>query len=136
MSLRPIDLRILAGLLAIGGTSWGILLFPWIRDSERLPQAILLFGPGYVVTLAYYIRVLTLPPLLGRQCIWWLSFLVQGGWLAWHLIANLCSAGPLIRLTEPHRPVGWWCFATAASVVALILEQEDSAGSKLDRADA
>jgi len=131
MSLRPIIPRLLAGLLAIGGTYWGVLLGGLIPHAEHPLRPLLVFGPGYLVTLAYYVRVFTPPPLLGRQWIWWLSILVQGGWLAWHLTGTLNQGGPLVRLTEPPLVVGWWILATAASVVALVMESESAVGSRV-----
>jgi hypothetical protein len=123
MNLRPLDLRILAGLLAVGGTYWGVLLGPLIPHEEHPLRLLLVLGPGYLVTLAYYARAISRPPLLVCRCIWWLSLLVQGGWLAWHVIGILGDGGPLLRLIEPVAPVGWWLFATVSSVVALILEE-------------
>ena len=114
--------RTVAGLLAIGGICWGALLLPLILRAEHLLLPLLVFGPGYIVTLAYLVRATTTPPLRGRQFIWVLSILVQGGWLACYVVATLGTDGAIGRITEPNVIVAWWVFATLASVVALMLE--------------
>jgi hypothetical protein len=124
MSLRLTAPRIIAGLLAIGGIYWGVLLLPLIPHAENPLLPLLVFGPGYVVTLGYLIRVVTSPPLRGRQVIWGFSVLVQGGWLVCHVVATLGNGGPISRLTEPHLIMAWWVFATVGSIVAFMMERE------------
>jgi hypothetical protein len=122
MGLRLTAPRIIAGLLAIGGIYWGVLLLPLIPHAENQLLPLLVFGPGYVVTLGYLIRVVTSPPLRGRQVIWGFSILVQGGWLVCYVVATL-GGGAISRLAEPNLIVAWWLFATVGSVVALMLER-------------
>ncbi len=117
--------RIVAGLLAIGGIYWSVLLLPWMRQPENLLLKLFVFGPGYVVTLGYLIRVFASPPFLGRQVIWGASVLVQGGWLVCHVVATLGHEGGITRLAQPISVVAWWLFATVGSVVALLLEREE-----------
>ncbi len=120
--------RIVAGFLAIGGIYWGVLLLPWMPQPENLLLKLFVFGPGYVVTLGYWIRVLASPPLLGIQLIWGASVLVQGGWLVCHVVATLGREGGVTRLAQPKLVVAWWLFATVGSVVALMLEREEFHG--------
>jgi hypothetical protein len=117
--------RVIAGLLALGGVCWGVLLIALIPHAEHAALPLLVFGPGYVVTVGYLIRTVTTPPLRARQVIWVLSLLVQGGWLTWHVVGTLASSGPIHKLTEPRLVVAWWLIATAASIVALIMDSAD-----------
>jgi hypothetical protein len=108
--------RIIAGLLAAGGLFWGIVLAPWIAGGDPF-LATLLFGPGYIVTFAYFIRATVTPPLRLRQAIWILSILVQGAWLGLEAVDRLYGhrGGNLVA--------AWWLGATVASIIALLMER-------------
>ncbi len=68
-------------LLATGGICWGGLLLPMILQAEHRLLPILLFGPGYVVTLGYLIRAFSTPSLGGRYVIWGFRFSIKvDGW--------------------------------------------------------
>jgi len=116
--------RVIASLLALGACFWGILLSPVIAQTSEKPMVLLTLGPGYVVTLGYLILVFIPPALPARLLIWGLSVLVQGAWLVWigvGLVQRLAQGG---NWNEPPLLVGWWLFATAGSIVGLLLEKE------------
>jgi hypothetical protein len=118
----------LAGLLALGGLFWGLLLSPWLFRSGASPLAWLVFGPGYLVTLGYAVRAVSTPPLAARRLIWVCSLLVQGAWLSylgWRVTEQL-ALGRSVK--EPGIMAAWWVFATVASCVGLFTEQQISAG--------
>lgn len=117
--------RVLAALLALGGSFFGVLLSPWIFRSDVSPLALAVFGPGYVITLAYFVRMLSTPSLSIRRLIWVASVMVQGTWMVWDLsgISAKIAAGQSVN--EPLLPSAWWVLATAASVIGLITEDND-----------
>jgi hypothetical protein len=115
--------RMIAGLLAAGGAYWGLMFLPLIFHAEHPIFPLLLFGPGYAVTLAYVIRLFSTPPLRARQFIWVLSILVQGGWLVCYVVVSLADGASIRRLAEPILIVFWWLFAFVGSITALIMEK-------------
>jgi hypothetical protein len=112
--------KIIAGLLAIGGAWWGFLcLLAWVGWNP--PSGIIMFGPGYFVTMGYAWRAVATPALWLRRGLWIASFFVQGGWLFYYL---LHIEGGVVRdyfnvLTY------WWFFATIGSAVALAVERQE-----------
>jgi len=117
--------RLIAVVLAVGGSVWGVLLL------LSAGAAVLVWFPfciGYPLTAGYIVRAVTCPSLVVRRVIWLASIVVQGGWL---LYAGLQE---LPRVTLPFL---WWAFATAASVIAIAYEREPisklSAGCPADR---
>ena len=124
--------RILAGVLALGGSCWGILLSPWLFQRDASPLAWVVFGPGYVVTVGYIIRTFSTPPLGVRRLIWIASLLVQGAWLLWIIwgISERLAAGNTVN--EPILVVGWWLFATGASVAGLVTEKAKQASAFIE----
>jgi hypothetical protein len=113
----------LAYVLALGGCFWGLLLSPWLFRPDVSPLAVVIFGPGYLVTLGYIVRSVCTPPLMARRLIWIASLLVQGAWLAWFawaLVEKIAAGG---APNEPALPVAWWVFATAASAIGLFTEK-------------
>jgi len=46
--------RLLAVILSIGGICWGIFCLPFLFWNPS--DSILIFGPGYVVTIGYLVR--------------------------------------------------------------------------------
>ncbi len=104
--------RLIAVLLAVGGSLYGVFLlagFGW-EALIQFPLAV-----GFLVTVGYFVRAITFPPLAVRRAIWVFSLIVHGAWLIWVGIPDLPRAGPnLVNL--------WWAVATAASAVALATE--------------
>ncbi len=88
-------------------------------------MAVLVFGPGYLVTVGYIARSVCTPPFVFRRLIWIASFLVQGAWLAYigsEIVEELCSGR---TFNEPLIPLLWWAFATIASVVGLLTDRRN-----------
>jgi hypothetical protein len=115
--------RLLAGVLAIGGTFWGFLLSPWLFRPDASPTAWLVFGPGYLVTLSYYLRAFSMPPNEIRLLIWFVSLIVQGAWLLfmlWGIIPDILAGR---SINEPSLPLAWWVFATIASAFGLVVDR-------------
>lgn len=115
--------RTLAVVLALGGCFWGLFVSPLLVS----PLAVAVFGPGYLVTLGYIVRVVSTPSLTTRRLIWVGSLLVQGAWLAWFawaVIERLAAGG---TVNEPLLPFAWWAFAVLASVVGLLTERPNPA---------
>ncbi len=108
--------RVLAGILALGGAAWGVLLL-WLFGAFALFP--LPFGVGYALTAGYAIRATSTPSLAARRAGWCVSLTVQGAWLA----ADL-AGGALRDLSKPILLV-WWAFATVASAVALVCERAE-----------
>ncbi|HEY1378253.1 MAG TPA: hypothetical protein VGF55_15745 [Gemmataceae bacterium] len=114
--------RLLAAILALGGGYWGLILSPWLFQLDVSPLALVVFGPGYLVTLGYVVRAVSTPSLSTRRFIWIASIIVQGGWLGFALwgIAEKVAAGRM-----PNEPVlfeAWWALALVLSMAALLAE--------------
>jgi hypothetical protein len=112
--------RVLAGVLAFGGVLWGLFCLLLILPYDSI-TALLYFGPGYVVTAGYIVRLCSTPPLGWRRAIWGLSALVQGAWLLWYLTELLRGA------SGPRKPfewiaLAWWSFAFSTSVLGFVAE--------------
>ena len=95
------------------------LIFVLAGDTAR---ALILFGPGYVVTVGYVVRCCLNPPLTWRRAIWDLSGLVQGIWL-------LCALSGMVQggfrgFAFEYISVAWWLFAFAVSAYAFVAEPE------------
>lgn len=127
-SFAPWGPRLLAGLLALGGLFWGLLLSPWQFQSWASPVFWAVFGPGYLITLGYIIRAVCTPPMIFRRLIWIGSLLVQGAWLLWLIwcVIEEVAAGNSAR-NEANLATAWWVFATAASVAGLFTERTKQA---------
>jgi hypothetical protein len=97
--------RCIAVILAVGGCAWGTLLLGIFGVFALFPVP---FGVGYVVTVGYCIRAVTVPAYDVRQALWIASLLVQGSWLG----ITLTDGGIKDVLGF------WWLFATVASAVA------------------
>jgi hypothetical protein len=127
--------RSLAVLLALGGCFWGLLLSPWLFRGGVSPLALAVFGPGYLLTVAYIVRSVSTPSVRIRTLTWLGSVFVQGAWLAWDLwgISQAIVAG---RSMPPVLPTAWWIFATGASAIALFAEWPGSVDLRLPRSPA
>ena len=115
--------RFLVVLLALGGCFWGLMLAPWLFHADVTPLGIIIFGPGYLITMAYIVRSVCTPPLNVRRLIWVGSFVIQGAWLilgTWGM-AEMVLNGQ--TLNETILLVLWWVFATYASVAGLLTER-------------
>ncbi|HEX3357181.1 MAG TPA: hypothetical protein VHS31_09435 [Tepidisphaeraceae bacterium] len=115
---RHLLLRLLAGFLAAIATLWAIFLA--ILVLPDWPQAILWFGPGYLLTAAYYWRALGHPSLNWARAIWILSLLTQGTWLICFLVS--ASHGHVQGDPFDILILIWWTISTLISFIALFLE--------------
>ncbi len=104
--------RIIAIVLALGGTFWGVFLLLGFGPAALFPFP---FGVGYVVTAGYIVRAVSVPSLGVRRAIWIASFVVQGAWLQSVGLPDLLRTGPNVFSV-------WWGFATVASVIAIATE--------------
>jgi len=82
-------MKMVAALLAIGGTIYGflILFLLLLMLPEFEWEFLVYFGSICVLTAGYWVRALMTPPLWGRYLIWGLALFVQGaslGYLLWH----------------------------------------------------
>lgn len=120
-------MRVLSGLLAIGGILWGLFCLLFFITGDAL-RSLVLFGPGYVVTIGYIVRFCTNPPLSARRTIWGLSCLVQGAWLGWYLWG--AAHGGARASTLEFLGVAWWSLAFGSSVLGLAADSGiDGSGS-------
>ena len=116
-------LRILAGVLATGGILWGLFCLPLLWDFDSLLKP-LIFGPGYLATVGYFIRCLSTPSLIWRRVIWVASILVQGAWLTTLLWEQVTRQGFFGHASGAGLLIlgGWWTFAFFVSVYGLVAE--------------
>ena len=126
--------QVLAALLAIGGLGWGVFLGMLFGRTEHPLQAALVFGPGYVVTLGYVLRVFMTPPLRWRLTIWLSSILLQGAWLTWYVVGTV-GDGNFGQLTQLNVLVVWWFFATVISIAGLFAEDGNFESSVNDNSN-
>jgi hypothetical protein len=114
--------RSLAVVLSIGGVGWGLFCLPFVFWSPL--GWILVFGPGYVVTIGYLVRAFSTMSLGSHIGIWLLSALIQGAWLIWAL--SWVFQGAWFRgHTFEVVILGWWVFAFAASMYAICTERNE-----------
>ncbi|ADB14746.1 hypothetical protein Psta_0049 [Pirellula staleyi DSM 6068] len=129
MSFKSILVRSIAVVLAIGGSCWGLLLGAAFWAFGPLDDPLLafaIFGPGYLATALYFLRLATFLNLWQRRSIWIVSLLVQGAWTA-TLIASAIGHSDGMQGGLRHPLVAFWLIgATIASALALFLEQPDS----------
>jgi hypothetical protein len=126
MSMK--HLRILAGVLAVGGIAWGLFCLPLLLDFDS-PLKLLLFGPGYLVTAGYLVRCLGRPSLTWRRSIWGASALIQGAWLASLVGQTIARRGFFGNLNATALSIlgGWWLFGFSASVYGFLYEPAEPA---------
>lgn len=118
--------RLTAVPLAFGGSLYGVFLlngFGW-EALIQFPLAV-----GFVVTVGYFVRAITFPPLAVRRAIWGLSLIVHGAWLVWVGLPDLPRAGP-------NPVILWWALAAAASAIALASEPGNAAAEQCNAADS
>ncbi len=88
--------RGLAALLAVGGSFWGYLCLSSmlaVLGGDAIP--LLVFGPGYLVTIGYLDLCLRVPSPGWQRAIWGASALVQGAWLLEFINSQLGLRGLL-----------------------------------------
>ena len=118
---------IIAALLLMGGTFWGVFCASllsmsfqsWDENGVRFFVGLIEFLPGYLVTLGYGIRTMLFPRWIIRQGIWVASFIVQGTWLITLGMISLREHGMNIFFL-------WWAFATVVSLAALLIEPSEA----------
>jgi hypothetical protein len=117
-----IPMRIMAGILAAGGALWGLFCLPFLigGDWVHLNRTDLSILAGYLVTIGYFIRCFSNPPLSARRAIWGFSTIVQGGWLSWYIWGAI-HGGARASAFE-FVAVLWWLFAFVVSLVGLFTE--------------
>ncbi len=108
--------RLIAVVLALGGSYWGVLLLLVFGPAVLFPVP---FGIGYVVVAGYIVRAVSVPSLGTRRGVWVVSLAVQGAWLCAGLTGGLAQAA------DKPIPLLWWGFATVASAIALVAERPD-----------
>lgn len=112
--------RILAVVLALGATCWGVFCVP---VTVAVPLLGLLFLPGYVLTVGYIAMACGTLSADRRRLVWVFSTFVQGAWLSLALVGVVSDRGFrgdvffVIAFT-------WWCFATLASFYGFVAEPE------------
>lgn len=115
---KEVVIRIISGVLGLIAAYWGVLFAVLIcivasGNPSRLPLALAISGPAYLVMTGYWWRVFARPSRPWRGSIWVASIAVQG---TWAIIAMLPA-----RLEPIH---AWWLGACVASVLAMKLETE------------
>lgn len=108
--------RVVAGFLAVAGLVWSFVLLHIIDKVENPTPALLTFLPGFIVTVGYIIRALITPRRTIRRLIWFLSVLVQGGWLTFGVIVVIANGRFSLFFF-------WWLAAFVLSIIALNLDQ-------------
>lgn len=116
-------IRVIAMVLAVGASLWGTLLAIVLLISPTL-LGFVVFAPGYLVTLGYFVRATQSVARPLRRGIWSLSILVQGTWslvAVWGILQSGWDFAP-----GPVFIVSWWWLTTGLSAVCLMLEPADA----------
>jgi hypothetical protein len=113
--------QFLAATLALGGFCWGIfgLYFLLFGDAS---YALLIFAPGYIVTIGYFVRALTDLTTQSKVCIWGISMIVQGCWLAWGLFVVVHDG--MRHVFFDLITIEWWLFSFTASTYAFFRDRQ------------
>jgi len=122
--------QLLATILALGGIAWGLLGLYFIVYGESV-SAVMLFAPGYLVTIGYIWRACWLPSVQWRKVIWGFSVIVQGAWLVFDLTTFHLD----FRSVLYFLPVVWWLFACSGSLWGLVADAADSHSSSVGGGD-
>ena len=121
---RAVKVRTMARVLAVGATMWGVLCAWFVIFGSW--AGVLIFGPGYVITVGYYWRAFGRPSPKWCRAIWGLSLLVQGSWFGC-MVTALFSGPPRGDLSSGDLwgiiMVAWWTGATIVSLVALLIDR-------------
>ncbi|MEM1109589.1 MAG: hypothetical protein AAGH99_12960 [Planctomycetota bacterium] len=115
--------RILSSFLAFAGLIWGVLCLPFFVINPS--NALMFFGPGYLVTAGYIWRSVWPPSTNERKILWTLSGIVQGAWLVltFETADSFWSSWNGGNLTTKI-VLSWWVIALAVSVAGLIADQK------------
>ncbi len=107
--------RLMAIALTMGGLFWGMILLLTLG-----PDVLFMFpfDAGYLVTLGYIVRAVSVPAFGVRLSIWIVSLAVHGYSLVFVGIPDLQRTGP-----DPF--LFWWLFATVCSVIAIATERRN-----------
>lgn len=118
----------IAFILLIGGCFWGLILLPYFLLGG--PRFWLIFGPGYLVTMGYALRAYdrTLSQS-ARKYFWIASVLVQGGWLAFAIVAmtlgRYFTPGLGIKgIVFSSITLAWWSLSFIASIYCYYKEDQ------------
>jgi hypothetical protein len=137
-----IQMRIMAGALAVGGIFWEVICLILVWAADYHARVALLFAPGYCITAGYLFRCCSRhPSLLARRAVWFFSLIVQGAWLLWYFLgaillhifsvtsnswvvglAQCLDLSPLTRFIY----VSWWFVAVAISILGLLAEPNEA----------
>lgn len=114
--------RYAALALAVLATLWGLLLAPLLVSGSA--AAIVIFSPGYLLTVGYWARGTLNLPYSWRRGVWYASLFVQG---IWSLIAIyfICLGGWWVTAWTTAI-VGWWWLTTGLSAVCLWAEPPET----------
>jgi hypothetical protein len=125
--------RLVASFLAVAGSVWGLFCLLFFIAGDPL-HSLVLFGPGYVITVGYICRAILTPSRQWRRVIWGSSALLQGAWLTWFVIE---TARVGIRgFAFEYLSFGWWAFASVVSVCGFIIDVAEprvSSAAKVER---
>ncbi|HET6424645.1 MAG TPA: hypothetical protein VFG20_13230 [Planctomycetaceae bacterium] len=108
------SIRLIATVLAIIATGWGLLVagpFLWGLRAETIA----ITAPAYLMTAGYWARAVFDLPRGTRMAVWWLSLAVQGCWAIFGLYVLIYSGldvGLILLLA-------WWWSATGFSAWSL-----------------
>jgi hypothetical protein len=114
--------RILASALAVGGVVWGLFCLPFFIIGD-ISRSLMLFGPGYLITIGYICRTFWTPISEWRRMIWGTSAIVQGAWLTWVLIE--ATKRGLRGIAFEYISLGWWAFAFLASLYGVVRDVDE-----------
>lgn len=112
----PSVARLIAIALTMGGLFWGMFLLLAFGPVALFPFP---FGVGYLVTVGYIVRAVSVPAFGIRMAIWIASLMVQGYWLLLSI--------PDITRTGLNLISAWWLFATVRSGIAIAKERRNRA---------
>lgn len=104
--------RLIAIALTMGGLFWGMFLLLAFGPPVLFSFP---FGVGYLVTVGYIVRAVSVPAFGIRMSIWIASLAVQGSFL----FADI----PDITRTGLNLISAWWLFATVCSAIAIATER-------------
>jgi hypothetical protein len=115
--------RAVAAVLATAGIGWGSFCVIFLLRGDLL-RSLLLFGPGYVVTIGYLWRAIVNPDPAWRRVIWGASALVQGGWIIWSLIGSI-QHGRILTFPFANLSNAWWACSFVASLIGVLADVDE-----------
>ena len=117
--------RRLALSFAIVASLWSVFATFFIVGSMTYGSylALIIFGPGYIVTAGYWWRGLTDPPLGWTRTIWITSFILQACWLTCLFWIGPGSSWRDVLGFGCCPATWWWLTTTVASAIACVLDR-------------